>query len=66
MAKKNTQQKPLCELANCRRVSCGKKILIADYGPRGKWMAEVCQEHYESAHPSRKNPAESITFIATP
>jgi len=49
-----TKVQPLCELAECKQVSCGKKILIQDYGSQGKWLAEVCQEHYDSAHVSRK------------
>ena len=46
--------RPLCELANCREVVCGKQILIQDYGSQGKWLANVCQRHYDSTHPSRK------------
>lgn len=45
----------LCDFPKCENPSCGKKIVIQDYGPHGKWMAEVCQKHYNSAHPSRKN-----------
>lgn len=49
-----TETKPLCEISNCRRVICGKKILITDYGQDRKWEADVCQEHYDAAHNSRK------------
>jgi hypothetical protein len=47
-------KRSLCEIANCKRIVCGKQILIQDYGSQGKWTANVCQEHYDSAHPSRK------------
>jgi len=51
--------KKLCEISNCRNVSCGKKILIADFGRDRQWLAEVCQDHYDNAHPSRK-PKEEV------
>jgi len=50
-----SKQKPLCEIANCPNVICGKKILIQDYGQQGKWLADVCKKHYDAAHPSRKD-----------
>ena len=50
----NSENKKLCEITNCKNVSCGKKILIADYGQGRKWLADVCQLHYDKAHPSRK------------
>ena len=42
----------MCDIADCKNKAC-KQILMQDYGDK-KWIADVCQEHYDSAHPSRK------------
>lgn len=46
--------RPLCEIAGCKDIVCGKQIIIQDYGSQGKWLANVCQQHYDNAHPGRK------------
>lgn len=46
-------EQEMCDIVNCKNEACGKQILIQDYGNK-KWMANVCQKHYDAAHPSRK------------
>ena len=45
-----------CELSECENFineTSPKKILITDFGD-WQWLADVCDTHYEEAHPSRK------------
>lgn len=50
---KTEKTQTFCEIDGCKKDAINK-ILIQDYGEKGKWEADVCQEHYDSAHPSRK------------
>jgi len=43
-----------CELAGCKNPSCGKEILVQNLPQNRQWKVEVCQKHYDTAHPSRK------------
>ena len=42
-----------CELADCTNETTGKKIHVANWGKGKEWDIEVCDKHYDEAHPTR-------------